>query len=64
MASEVKFLLVKEVAQILRYRRQAVYKLITLGKIRAIKVRGKWLIPVSEMNRLLGEIEGEKVEVK
>jgi excisionase family DNA binding protein len=63
MALEVRFLLVKEVAQILRCKRQAVYKLITLGKIRAIKVRGKWLIPVSEMNRLLGEIEGEKVEV-
>jgi excisionase family DNA binding protein len=63
MALEVKFLLVKEVAQILRCKPQVVYKMIWSGKIRSIKVGGKRLIPVSEMNRLLGEIEGEKVEV-
>jgi excisionase family DNA binding protein len=52
---EKRLLIVKEVSERLRCDRLAVYKMIKSGKLRAVKVARKWLIPEEEIERLIGE---------
>ena len=48
-----RLLIVKEVSEGLRCDRLAVYKMIKSGKLRAVKVARKWLIPEEEIERLI-----------
>jgi excisionase family DNA binding protein len=50
---EKRLLIVKEVSERLRCDRLAVYKMIKSGKLRAVKVARKWLIPEDEIERLI-----------
>jgi excisionase family DNA binding protein len=52
---EKRLLIVKEVSERLRCDRLAVYKMIKSGKLRAVKVARKWLIPEEEIERLIRE---------
>ena len=48
-----KYYTVRELAQILRRDKTTIYKWIKEGRIKAIKVRGRYLIPEDELNKII-----------
>ena len=48
-----KYLYVKEVAVLVRRHPRTIYRWIEEGYIKAIKVRGCWLVPYEEVERIL-----------
>ncbi|MDD7941691.1 helix-turn-helix domain-containing protein [Actinomycetospora lutea] len=50
---------VAEVAQMLKMSRMTVYRAISSGELRAVRIRGRWLIPGPVIDALVsGAIEG------
>ncbi|MGE5528769.1 MAG: helix-turn-helix domain-containing protein [Patescibacteria group bacterium] len=58
----MEFLTPEEAAAKLKVTRRTVYKWLTSGRIKGVKLGDSslWRIPESEMLRLLGESQGQK----
>jgi len=49
----IKYYTIREVAQLLRLDKTTIYKWIKSGKIKAIKINNRWLIPAEEVERIV-----------
>jgi len=48
-----KYYTIRELAQLLRLDKSTIYRWIKSGKIRAIKINNRWLIPAEELEKIM-----------
>jgi len=48
-----RYYTVREVAQMLRFDKMTIYRWIKSGKIKAVKINNRWLIPAEEVERII-----------
>jgi excisionase family DNA binding protein len=58
-----KFYTIKEVADLLRISKPTLYRLMSSGKLKAVKLGGRTLFKESELNRFIKSLNGRSKRV-